>query len=37
MLYTHTDDLALSSNFTWPGYYYDSYSSPWLFDIRQRA
>lgn len=34
MLYTHTDDLALSSKFTWPGYYYESYTSPWLFDIR---
>jgi ABC-type transport system substrate-binding protein len=37
MLYVHTDDLALSSKFTWPGYYYDSYSSPWLFDIRSSA
>jgi len=34
MLYIHTDDLALSSTFTWPNYYYGSYSSPWLFDIR---
>ena len=34
MLYIHTDDLALSSKFTWPNYYYGSYSSPWLFDIR---
>jgi peptide/nickel transport system substrate-binding protein len=37
MLYIHTDDLALSSKFSWPGYYYDSYSSPWLFDIRSSA
>lgn len=35
MLYTHTDDLALSSKFIWPNYYYDSYSSPWIFDIKQ--
>jgi peptide/nickel transport system substrate-binding protein len=34
MLYTHTDDLALSSKFTWPGYYYGTYSYPWAFDIR---
>jgi peptide/nickel transport system substrate-binding protein len=34
MLYTHTDDLALSSKFSWPGYYYESYSYPWLFDIK---
>jgi len=37
MLYTHTDDLAVSAKFTWPGYYYGSYSSPWLFDIRPSA
>jgi peptide/nickel transport system substrate-binding protein len=34
MLYIHTDDLALSSKFTWPNYYYESYTSPWLFDIK---
>jgi peptide/nickel transport system substrate-binding protein len=34
MLYTHTDDLALSSKFTWPGYYYGTYSYPWAFNIR---
>jgi hypothetical protein len=35
MLYTHTDDLAVSSKFTWPNYCHESYTSPWLFDIKQ--
>jgi peptide/nickel transport system substrate-binding protein len=34
MLYTHTDDLALSPKFTWPGYNSYSYTFPWALDIR---
>lgn len=34
MLYTHTDDLALSPKFTWPAYNYWGYTYPWISGIR---
>jgi ABC-type transport system substrate-binding protein len=34
MLYTHTDDMALSSRFTRPGYNTNATTSPWTLQIR---
>ena len=37
MLYTHTNDMALTAKFTWPGYNTNSTTSPWVLQIRNAS